>query len=57
MIGGDRERGGGREQMMRSIAVSSWILWQKQCLKGARTYYIINEQDQLAAKECNRKLY
>ena len=26
-------------------------------VKGARTYFIINEQDQPAAKECNRKLY
>ena len=26
-------------------------------LKGAQTYCIINERDQPAAKECNRKLY
>ena len=26
-------------------------------IKGARTYCIINEWDQLAAGECNRKLY
>ena len=25
--------------------------------KGARTYCIINERDQPAARECNRKLY
>ena len=29
----------------------------KDIIKGARTYCIINEWDQPAAKECNRKLY
>ena len=30
---------------------------KKTFFKGARTYCIINEQDQPAANECNRKLY
>ena len=35
----------------------SLLLKYMNLLKGARTYCIINEWDQPAAKECNRKLY